>query len=94
MIKIIELCRVCGGKGKFFSEKCSSCHGHGGSILKLDKIIKESISINKTKFNEQENALLELYAAGFSQEEISKKFDLTLAKTLSIFYQIEKKLNS
>jgi len=94
MVKIIQLCQVCGGKGKFFTQKCTACKGQGGNISKLNKVIKESIETNKAKFNDQENALLEIYASGFSQEEIAQKLDLTLAKVLLLFYQVEKKLNS
>lgn len=94
MIKIIQLCMVCGGKGKFFAQKCSSCKGHGGDLSKLNKEIEEAIKSHKAIFNEQENKLLELYLGGFSQQEIAEKSDLTLAKTLLLFYQIEKKLNT
>lgn len=93
MVKIIKLCPVCGGRGRFFTEKCPSCSGKGGSLLRLNKRIKEAIESNKIKFNEQETCLLELYKNGSSQEEISRKSDLPLAKTLLLFYQIEKKLN-
>jgi DNA-binding NarL/FixJ family response regulator len=94
MIKIIQLCQVCGGKSRFFTEKCPSCKGQGGNILKLNKLIKESIETNKAKFSDQENKLLELYISGFSQEEIAIKLDISLAKLFLLFYRIEKKLNS
>jgi len=94
MIKIVQLCQTCGGKGKFFTEKCPSCKGQGGNVLILNKIIKESIETNKAKFNDQEKELLEFYIKGFLPEEIAKKLDITSAKLLLLFYQIEKKLNS
>jgi len=94
MMKIIKLCPVCGGKGRFFNQNCPSCKGQSGSLLKLNKEIRQAIELNRAKFNEQENRLLEYYLNGFPQDEIARESDLTLAKTLLLFHQIEKKINS
>jgi len=93
MTKIVNLCPICGGKGKFLMQRCPSCNGKGGIVSKLNKATKDLIEQNKAKLSEQENELFELYKSGFSQKEIAKKMNLTVAMVASIFYKIEKKLN-
>lgn len=91
-MKLIDLCPVCGGKGKFLMQKCPSCGGKGGVLLKFDKTMQELLEQNKTKLSEQEIAIFDLYKSGFSQQEIAKNMDLKPSKVASIFYQIEKKI--
>ncbi|MDD5005610.1 MAG: LuxR C-terminal-related transcriptional regulator [Candidatus Omnitrophica bacterium] len=93
MTKIINLCPVCGGKGKFLTQTCPTCNGKGGELSKFDKEVAKILDSNLAKLNEQEKEVCELYKTGFSQKEIAKKMDITPAKVASIFYQIEKKLN-
>lgn len=92
MIKIIELCSVCGGKGKFLTQICPTCQGRGGGLLKFNKNMENLIEQNKAKLSEQEIRVLELYKGGFSQNEIAKNMNLTPVNVVLIFYQIENKL--
>ncbi|MBL7196898.1 MAG: hypothetical protein ISS47_02225 [Candidatus Omnitrophica bacterium] len=92
MTKIVNLCPICGGKGKFLTQKCPSCNGEGGVLLKFNKATKDSVEQNRTKLSEQENELFELYKSGFSQKEIARKMNLTVAMVAFIFYKIQKKL--
>jgi len=91
-MKIIELCPICGGKGRFIDQKCPTCEGEGATLSKITPEIKYLIKQNKTKLSEQEVAVVELYESGYSKKEIIKKMDLTLSKLTKIFYTIQKKL--
>jgi len=91
MKKIVNLCPICGGKGKFIMQKCPSCDGKGGAVLKLNKNIRKLVESNPKRLNEQESRLFELYKSGFSQKEIAKKMDIPVAKVASLLYQIQKK---
>lgn len=61
-------------------------------MLKFNKATKDSVEQNRTKLSEQENELFELYKSGFSQKEIARKMNLTVAMVAFIFYKIQKKL--
>lgn len=91
-MKIIELCPICGGKGRFINQKCPTCGGEGANLTKITSEIKNLIETNKSKLSEQEIAILELYKSGYSKKEIIKKTDLTLSKLTKLFYNIQKKL--
>ncbi|MFC1646283.1 sigma factor-like helix-turn-helix DNA-binding protein [Candidatus Omnitrophota bacterium] len=93
MAKLVDLCGVCGGKGKFIMKRCPSCNGTGGAVLKLSKATKELIEQNINKLSEQESKAFEFYKSGFSQKEIAKKMNLNVAMVASIFYKIEKRLS-
>ena len=94
MIKIIELCPVCGGKGKFLSQRCPSCNGKGGKSLKCDAGFVSLFEQHKERLGEQEVKVFELFKAGYSQKDISKNLDLTISQVAVILHNIEKKLNS
>ncbi|MFC1709436.1 hypothetical protein ACFL2J_05220 [Candidatus Omnitrophota bacterium] len=91
MAKLINICGICGGKGKFIMKKCPSCNGTGGTVFKLDKETRELIEQNRSRLSEQEIQAWDLYKGGFSQKEIAQKMNLTLAMVASIFYRIQKK---
>lgn len=92
-MKIIDLCPICGGKGKFLTQKCPSCDGKGGVLLKFDKSMETVLQQNKTKLSEQETAIFDLYRRGFSQKEIAKNMDLKPSKVALLLYRIEKKIS-
>ena len=94
MTKIVNLCPICGGRGKFIMQKCPSCNGKGGAVLKFNKNIEKLVELNPERLNEQESKLFELCKSGFSQKEIAKKMDIAQSKVTLLFYQIEKKLNA
>ncbi len=91
-MKIVNLCPVCGGSGKFLMQACGSCNGSGGIILKPNEAIKSFIEQNRAKLSEQETILLDFYKKGYSQKDIAKNMDLTPAKAALLLHRIEKKL--
>lgn len=93
MSKLVDICGICGGKGKFIMKKCPSCNGKGGILFKLDKEIAELVEQNKSRLSEQESQVWDLYKSGFSQKEIAKKMNLTIAMVAFIFYGLQKKLD-
>ncbi len=90
MNRLVDLCGVCGGKGKFIMKKCPSCNGTGGQVFNPDKETKELIEQIKSRLSEQEARVWDLYKGGFSQKEITKKMNLTIPIVASIFYRIQK----
>ncbi|MFH1622411.1 MAG: hypothetical protein ABIA97_04740 [Candidatus Omnitrophota bacterium] len=93
MNKIVDLCGICAGNGKFLMRECPSCKGTGGTIFKPNKEAIELVEQNKSNLSEQEVQVWDLYKGGFSQKEIAEKMNLTIAMVASIFYKIQKKLN-
>ena len=93
-LKIINLCPVCGGKGTFLMQRCMSCGGCGGEILKYDTELTALFERNRGKLSEQEIGIFQLYKSGSSHKEIAKRCDLSITQLCTVFYHIEKKLNS
>ena len=93
MIKIVELCSVCGGKGKFLTQNCPTCGGNGGSLLKFNKDIENLMEQKKEKLSEREVAVIELYKSGFSLNEIAKNMNLGPTNVVLILHQIEEDLS-
>ncbi|MFC1753444.1 hypothetical protein ACFL96_08635 [Thermoproteota archaeon] len=92
MIKIIDLCPVCGGRAKFLNQRCPTCKGVGGKLLKYNKELNDLFDSNKNRLGEQEVVVFKLYRSGLSRKEISKRMDLSSVQTTLILHRIEKKL--
>jgi DNA-directed RNA polymerase specialized sigma24 family protein len=92
MAKLVNLCPICGGNGRFLMQKCPSCEGKGGDVLKLDKVTKDLIEQNRKKLSEQEIELFDLYKSGFTPKEIARKMNIKTAMVASVFHKIQKRL--
>ena len=94
MIKIVDLCPVCGGKGKFLTQKCPSCNGEGGQYFRYNSSLSLLFERNREKLSEQEIMVFELFRNGYSAKEISKNLDLKKSQISVVMHNIEKKLNN
>lgn len=91
--KLVEICPVCGGWGRFLSKQCSQCQGVGGKILKITRKTKNKFLEKQDNLSEQEKALFSSYEAGFSKKEIAENLDIAIFRIIPFLHSIEKKLN-
>jgi len=93
VVKLVDICPVCGGWGRFLSKRCPRCKGKGGEILKFTKEIQDVFLEKSNSLSEQEKALFNFYQRGFSQKAIAENLDIQIFRILPMLHSIEKKLN-
>lgn len=93
MIKLVESCAVCGGRGKFLTLSCERCKGLGGKIVPFDERVWYYIEPYFSGLSAQEKALFDLYRQNLCQNEISRRLDISKNKVIFLLKQIQKRIN-
>jgi hypothetical protein len=93
MIRLVDTCQVCGGKGKFLESKCLRCAGNGGKIIPFDARFRFYLEPHLSRLSEQEKKILDLYLENLTLEEISRSADIAKSSVIFLLRQIERKVN-